>query len=130
LGSGGSLSVCDLPHREGFESPADDERQRVLNREDEKSREHEAARYRQQAVHRGLLSVRLADGAEELAEAGRQFVLAVGPGLLERRGEGVRERPDRAGLELVVLRLEVVTVDALHEPDREFLLGEGPVEGQ
>lgn len=75
----------------------------------------------------GLVGGR-ADGGEEAAEAGGQLVLPVGLGLLQGRGEGVTERPDRPGLELVVLRLEVVRVDGAEQADGELALGEGAVD--
>lgn len=64
-------------------------------------------------------------GREEATEVDGQFVLPVGAGHVERRGESVGERPDRARLELLVLRLEVVRVDALEQANEKLAHSEG-----
>lgn len=59
-----------------------------------------------------------------LPRAGGQFVLLVRPGLLECRSEGVRDRPDRSALELLVPGREVMRVCGAHKSDREAFLHE------
>lgn len=76
---------------------------------------------------RGGLVSRLAVQREELAEAGGQFVLRAGPDLLERGGEGARDRPVRPGLELLVPRLKVVIIDSLGQSEEKLNPGEGAV---
>ena|SRR5205085_3140963 len=56
---------------------------------------------------------------EEVPQLGRDLELSDGLQLLERRGEGVREAPERAWLELIHLRVEVVAVNVRQQVARQ-----------
>lgn len=52
--------------------------------------------------------------------------MSVGAQILEGTGEGVGKRPDRPGLKLLVLRLEVVGVDGAKQADGKLALSQRP----